>query len=224
MLEAVHYSNALSLTQRTPFGVLWTRLQPRVVGGANRSARAAARAFLQPGSTSDAFSTPGSAKPPESPQTGVGIARTHPKSALKPLFFPDAFPLPTLLEGVADADDLPDRLASAPSRPRALLCDPSSYRAKVAAPAGSMIHTVQAATASPEAERKGGQEGTIPPLSLPPRLNCRPNGKSVATQRRAAAEMKNWHRSEIRLSKFTLINKVNQSDHQLNQSKPTAFY
>ena len=103
----MHNSNALSLTLRTPFGVLWTRLQPRVVGGANPSARAAARAFLQPGSTSEAFSTPGSAKPPESPQTACALRPHAPEKRAQTPFFPDAFPLPTFIEGVADADDLP---------------------------------------------------------------------------------------------------------------------
>ena len=85
--------------------------------------------------------------------------RPHaPEKRAQTPFFPDAFPLPTFIEGVADADDLPDRLVEAETRPSTLLCEPSRNRAKVAAPAGSMTHTAQAAISAPEAERKGGNK------------------------------------------------------------------
>ena len=44
--------------------------------------------------------------------------RPHaPEKRAQTPFFPDAFPLPTFIEGVADADDLPDRLVEAETRP-----------------------------------------------------------------------------------------------------------
>ena len=154
----MHNSNALSLTLRTPFGVLWTRLQPRVVGGANPSARAAARAFLQPGSTSEAFSTPGSAKPPESPQTACALRKARPKSAPKLPSSPTPSPCPRSSKASPTPTTFPDRPVLAETRPSTFLCEPSRNRAKVAAPAGSMTHTAQAAISAPEAERKGGNK------------------------------------------------------------------
>ena len=89
---------------------------------------------------------------------GVRASKSAPEKRAQTPFFPDAFPLPTFIEGVADADDLPDRLVEAETRPSTLLCEPSRNRAKVAAPAGSMTHTAQAAISAPEAERKGGNK------------------------------------------------------------------
>ena len=182
-MRPCYKSNALSLTLRTPFGVLWTRLQPRVVGGANPSARAAARAFLQPEAPRMR-----SARRAEQSRQKVrkrrAALRPHaPEKRAQTPFFPDAFPLPTFIEGVADADDLPETVRMSGDAAEHTSVRTFEKSSQGCGSCGKHDTHCAGRDISPRSRAEGGeQEGTIPPLSLP-RLNCH----TAKRQKRCAA-------------------------------------